>query len=44
MSKLYIISVLLLLFSGITLAQDHSESNKADRPRNVILMIGDGMG
>ncbi|MEN8227524.1 MAG: alkaline phosphatase [Bacteroidota bacterium] len=44
MRRFNTISVLLLLISGIALAQDHSESNKADRPRNVILMIGDGMG
>jgi len=44
MRRYYYISVLLILFSGIILAQDHTESNTVDRPRNVILMIGDGMG
>ena len=44
MRRYYYISVLLILFSGIILAQDHTEPNTVDRPRNVILMIGDGMG
>ena len=44
MHRFYHISVLLIMSSGIILAQDHTASDKADRPRNVILMIGDGMG
>ncbi len=40
----FLVSVLLLVGSGITCAQNHSEPQGTPHPRNVILMIGDGMG
>jgi len=44
MHKLFIISSYLILLSGIIRSQDHTETTEVIGPRNVILMIGDGMG
>ena len=36
--------LVLLIWSGFAYTQEPSETAKSDKPRNVILMIGDGMG
>ncbi len=44
MNKFFFISLLSLLLPGLVHSQDPTESTEVNRPRNVILMIGDGMG
>ncbi len=44
MRKVFKILVFLIFISGFIFAQDHAGSALSETPRNVILMIGDGMG
>lgn len=44
MHRILTISSVFTLFTGIILAQGSATGDKAETPRNVILMIGDGMG
>lgn len=44
MAKVFFISAILISVSGFLLSQGHNKSSAAKTPRNVILMIGDGMG
>ena len=44
MRTLFLISIVLFSIPGIVHSQSHAASADVIRPRNVILMIGDGMG
>jgi alkaline phosphatase len=44
MYRLIQLFTVLIFISGNIVSQDHSETKPHNQPRNVILMIGDGMG
>lgn len=42
--RIYLVLFLLATLPGSNIAQEHSTTNKNNNPKNIILLIGDGMG